>query len=95
VINVKERYSFEKKYILAKAEDKGKVMLYTLLEVGTFNKTVAIGNKSEEAIPEMSEVLVKIDITLENHRLELKDGSTKFLDVANKFIDYVKVIDNK
>lgn len=88
---MKERYSFEKEYLVAKTENKGKVMLYTLLEVGTFNKMVAIGNITE-GLKEMDKVTVKIDITIENKRLELKNGDVKFTDVASKFIDKVEKV---
>ena len=90
-IKMKERYIFEKEYLIAKAEPKGSVTLYTLLDMGTFNKTVAIGNPVE-GIEEMAKAKVKIDITIENKRLELKDNSVKFLDVANKFISEILII---
>lgn len=89
---MKERYSIQKEYLIAKAEDKGKVMLYTLLDVGTFNKTVAIGNKNE-GIKEMKKARIKLDITIENQRIELKDGSVKFIDIASKFVDTVEMIE--
>lgn len=86
---MKERYSIEKECLVAKAEPKGKVMLYTLLDVGTFNKSVMIGNPTE-GLREMERVIVKFDITLENQRLELKNGEVKFVELASKFINEVR-----
>lgn len=91
---MKEKYSISKDFILAKAEDKGSVTLFTLLDSGNFKPIVAVGNKVE-GIELMSKVTAKIDITIESKRLELKDGKVEFLEVARKFVDKVELIKDK
>lgn len=74
-------------FILGKAQDKGKVMLYTLLD-SNLNKFSAIGEKAE-GLKEMSKVTVEMDVNMKSERYELKDGKIEFINTANVFITSV------
>jgi len=83
------KFTVTDKYMLAKAENKGSVTLYTLLDLGNFNKLTTVGNHPEKEIPERSTVEATIDVTTKNERFKLEGGEIKFVETANLFISQV------
>lgn len=87
------KFTITKKFILAKAVDKGTVNLYTLLDVEDFSKIVAIGVKTVHPLPERALVEVDINLRTKSNRFELKTGETKYVEEASTFVSSVKVLD--
>jgi len=92
---MKEKYTISKQYMLVGLEEKGKVDLYTLLELPAHHRKVlvAIGEKSE-GLTIGQTVEATLEITIENESFDLKEGR-KFVEVARKFIRSVKPVSEK
>lgn len=86
------KFKVTEKYMLAKAEDKGKVTLYTLLELPSFNKIVGVGNKPEKELQERATVEATLSVNTKSERLKLDGGEVKFVETANVFIEEVKEV---
>jgi len=85
------RYSIEGRFVLAKAEEKGKVNLYTLLDGKRYEKMVLIGTKITGIEP-WDLVDVEIDLTIKSERIETIDGKIMYLDVVQSFLKNMKKV---
>jgi len=84
------KFTVKEKFLLGKAEDKGSVMLYTLLSLPNFDKVVAIGNKIE-GLKERETVYVTLDITTKSERLQIKgEDSARFIETARIYVSDVE-----
>jgi hypothetical protein len=94
-VTIVEVYTIEKRCLIANVDEKENINLYTLLDVGTFDKTVGIGVKIDKPIPEMSVATVKMTLKTDRKRV-VDNGNTEWLEVVvSKFIDSIELDEAK
>ncbi|BCD33086.1 hypothetical protein BC30102_p122 (plasmid) [Bacillus cereus] len=86
------KFVINKKFMVAKIDEREKVNLYTLLDVDTFEKFISIGTKTIEDIEERVIVEAEISIRTYPERFALKTGETKFVETINTFVTELKKV---
>ncbi|CAM4361850.1 MULTISPECIES: hypothetical protein [Bacillus cereus group] len=86
------KFTINKKFILAKVEEKEKVNLYTLVDNDNYEKMTAIGVKSESKIEERSLVEAEVSIRTQSERFELKNNEKKYVEVASFFVSSIQKV---
>jgi hypothetical protein len=89
------RFIANKRFILAKVEEKDMVNVYTFLDLHTFDKFTSIGRKFKDLDLVEKEIYeVEVSIKLYPEQFETKAGERKYLNVANTFVMGIKKVDD-
>lgn len=86
------KFTVKQKCMLGKAEDKGSVMLYTLLSLPSLDKIVAIGKKVE-GLAERSTVEVELELTTKSERLLIQgEEKARFIETVRIYVSDIKKV---
>ncbi|HFK1501364.1 hypothetical protein [Bacillus cereus] len=86
------KFTINKKFILAKVEEKEKINLYTLVDNDNYEKITTIGVKPELKIEERSLVEAEVSIRTQSERFELKNNEKKYVEVASFFVSKIQKV---